>query len=120
MDIKGCDLVDRIDSVLMQKNLKRQALADYCNFNVANIAHWKARNNIPGADTIFLISNYLGITVEWLLTGEDPSGISEAERMMLQDWRDIEDTNERRLIRNLIGEAAQHARSEKNKTMEAE
>jgi hypothetical protein len=62
--------------------LKRQAVADTCNFNVANMAHWKTRNNIPSADTAIKIAHFLGVSVEWLITGEDPDGLSEDERSL--------------------------------------
>jgi transcriptional regulator with XRE-family HTH domain len=68
--INGKDIVHRIDSVLIQKGIKRQSLADDIGFSVGNITHWKNRGNIPAADIILDIADYLGISYRWIMTGE--------------------------------------------------
>lgn len=63
----GSDLVKKIDIVLKEKNLKRQALADYCGINAYTITDWIRRGNLPTFDVGLKISQFLGVSVEWLL-----------------------------------------------------
>lgn len=67
----GKDFVDRIDNVLKQKNRKRIALAEEIGQSVQSFTDWKRRDSIPAADIALQISRYLGVSLEWLITGEE-------------------------------------------------
>lgn len=90
MEIKGHDLVARIDGRLKEKNLKRKALAEACGFNVANITKWDKYSSLPLADTALDIANYFGVSVEWLLTGREREGLTEEERRLVDMWRQLD------------------------------
>ncbi|MCR5623093.1 MAG: helix-turn-helix domain-containing protein [Treponema sp.] len=90
MEIKGHDLVMRIDDRLKEKNLKRKALAEACGFNVANVTKWDRYGSLPTADTAYLIAQELGVSVEWLLTGRERDGLSAEERRLLDGWRQLD------------------------------
>lgn len=65
----GQAFVNRIDEVLKEKNLKRQALTDACGFSVQALTDWKRRDSIPAADIALKIADYLQVSVEWLIDG---------------------------------------------------
>lgn len=69
MKSNGCDIVNRINSVLNDKNVNQQALADYAQISIESFTEWKTQNNIPAADIIFVIAHFLGVSVQYLLTG---------------------------------------------------
>lgn len=71
MSVSGEDFVNRVDSKLKELNLKRQVLADYCKFSIQTFTDWKRRDSIPSADIALKIANYLNVSVEWLITGEE-------------------------------------------------
>lgn len=64
---------ERVDELLKEQNLTRKALAITAHFDVSNIAKGIKNNNIPSADTALKIAQILGTSVEYLLTGTDPS-----------------------------------------------
>ncbi|MGI5096542.1 helix-turn-helix transcriptional regulator [Treponema socranskii] len=108
----GCDIVDRIDELLKQRNLKRQVLADAVKFNVANIAHWKNRGNVPAADTALKIAQFFGTSVEWLITGKDPDGISDNDKKLLFDFHTISREGQE-AVRTLLNGYVKKAEEEK-------
>lgn len=91
MEIKGHDVVMRIDSRLKERNLKRKALADACGFNVSNVTRWDKQGFLPQSDTAYYIAQELGVSVEWLLTGKEREGLTDEERRLLDGWRQLDD-----------------------------
>ena len=71
MSVSGEDFVNRVDSKLKELNLKRQVLAEYCKFSIQTFTDWKRRDSIPSADIALKIANYLNVSVEWLITGDE-------------------------------------------------
>ena len=69
VEIKGKDIVFRIDSVLKKRNLKRKAVADAVGISLQPFTSWANRGSIPGADIAYHIAEYLDVSVDWLLTG---------------------------------------------------
>lgn len=63
--------VDRIDALLKERNQGRQELADGIGITTSAISSWKKRNSIPLADTVLSISDFLNVSVRFLLTGKD-------------------------------------------------
>lgn len=70
--MNGSDFVDRIDFVLKQRNIKRQALADEIGFDATNFTQWKKKGHLPDVRTAYQIAKILNISLDWLLTGELP------------------------------------------------
>ena len=71
VEIKGKDIVFRIDSVLKKRNLKRKAVADAVGISLQPFTSWANRGSIPGADIAYHIAEYLNVSVDWLLTGKE-------------------------------------------------
>lgn len=63
----GSTLVSKIDTILKQRNIKRQALADFCGINVQSFADWTRRGTLPNIETGLKIAKFLGVSIEWLL-----------------------------------------------------
>jgi transcriptional regulator with XRE-family HTH domain len=91
----------RIDSLLVKKRQKRQALADSGNFRVENIAKWKTRNAIPAGDVLLGIADYLGVSIRWLLTGEDEAGLALDERELVDNYRRLDDRDRQDVTDNI-------------------
>jgi transcriptional regulator with XRE-family HTH domain len=89
MEITGQEIVKRIDSVLKQKNLKRQAVADAVGISTQSFTHWSMRGSVLAADTAIKIAQFLDVSVEWLITGQDPNGLSEEDRSLLSKWHEL-------------------------------
>jgi len=82
------DFVNRIDEVLLSKNLKRAALCLDLELSQTAITDWSRRGTIPAGDICLKIAEYLNVSVEWLITGKE-NGLSQEERQLLRQWRII-------------------------------
>jgi transcriptional regulator with XRE-family HTH domain len=78
----GKTIVERIDILLCKNNLRRKALADYAGISIQAFTNWSTRGNCPSADVAIKMANYLGVTVEYLITGAGPAkpDVSDAIR----------------------------------------
>jgi transcriptional regulator with XRE-family HTH domain len=95
MEIKGCDIVERIDRLLGEKGLRRKRLSIDLNFSVANISKWKNNGSLPEVDVALAIADYFGVSLRWLLTGEDEKGLSRDERNALAKYQCLGEDNQR-------------------------
>ena len=62
---------NRVDEELEYKGLNRAFLARECNFSVTNIGQGIKLGSTPSADTAVKIASVLGVSVEYLVTGEN-------------------------------------------------
>ena len=99
VEIKGKDIVFRIDSLLKQKNLKRKAVADAVGISLQPFTAWANRGSIPGADIAYHIADYLNVSLEWLLTGQEKKSekLSSDERNMLEAYRLLDEKDRQEL-----------------------
>ncbi len=68
--MSGEEFVLRVDSILKEKNIKRQTLADSIGFDSSTLAQWKNKNRLPDIETTYRIAAYLHVSPEWLITGK--------------------------------------------------
>lgn len=67
MEISVSDLLERIKTIVPLKELNK------LGFATSTISGWKIRNVFPQSDDLYRIAKYLNVTMEWLLTGENPN-----------------------------------------------
>ena len=79
------DFVKRIDEVLLERNLKRAALCNDLNLSATAITDWARRGTVPAGDICLRIADYLGVSVEWLISGKE-SELTPEERHLLTLW----------------------------------
>ncbi len=91
VDTNGFVIVERIDKLLKERNQNRNVLAPAVGIRPQTISGWSTRGTIPAADTALNIANYFGVSVEWLLTGREREGLTEEERRLLDEWRQLDE-----------------------------
>ena len=64
---------ERVFQLLFESHRSQRALADYCGINERNVGSWKARGSDPPAKLICKIAEFFGVSVEWLLSGDNRS-----------------------------------------------
>ena len=79
------DFVKRIDEILLRRNLKRAALCNDLELSSTSITDWARRGTVPAGDICLKIADYLGVSVEWLISGKD-RGLSTEDRTLLRQW----------------------------------
>ena len=109
MEIAGTLIVERIDELLKKRNLKRQILADAIGISLQSFTDWKKRNTVPSAEIAVKMADFLEVDIRWLITGEDSTGISDEERDLLADWRELT-AEQRQLILPMIKTAVKQAK----------
>jgi transcriptional regulator with XRE-family HTH domain len=95
--VNGGDIVDRIDKCRAMKGLSRKDIALASGLkSVQSLTDW-SNGSIPQADTAVAVADYLGVSVRWLLTGEDEQGLSLDERNLVYDWNRLTEENQRNI-----------------------
>lgn len=104
----------RIFKILEEKHLSQKELARYAGLSPAAISSWKSKNTSPSSEKLVKISEFLGVSVYFLLTGmENPapnsillmdseieyqSGLSKYERELLRLYRQLNDIDKGRFL----------------------
>lgn len=97
----GEDIVQRIDALLKERNEKRLSLAEHCGFSLHAITDWSKRGSVPSADKAVAIANYLGVSIEWLLTGTEKEGLTPKQRELIRNYDTLSE-RDRKTVDNLI------------------
>ena len=66
-------ITERIFYVLSEKGLSQKEFAQSIGVNEKTVSAWKKNNSLPPADKLSEISDYLNISVNYLLSGEETS-----------------------------------------------
>lgn len=64
-------IIERIFSIMKEKGLKQKELATATNKNESQITSWKTRNCNPPAELLPDIANFLNVSINYLVTGEN-------------------------------------------------
>lgn len=52
----------RLDNDYTQENV-----ADFCNISVRTIQSWESGQRLPGFDSLILIADTMGVSIDWLV-----------------------------------------------------
>jgi transcriptional regulator with XRE-family HTH domain len=96
MNAKKSAIVVRIDKLLRERGENRKVLVGLGGIkSVQTITDWNERGTIPRADVALAIADYFGVSIRWLLTGEDENGISRDDRNALAKYQCLGEDNKR-------------------------
>lgn len=71
MSVNIDDILSRIFSILDERKTTKKHFCECCRINYQSLHDWKIRRTIPSAEVLLRISEYLGVTMEYLLTGRN-------------------------------------------------
>jgi len=93
LNMNGFLIVKRIDSLLKKRKESRVQLAKAIGINPQNISAWSIRGTVPPTDISLKIADYLGTSVEWLVTGEsrEAPALTDSEREVIENMRDMDE-----------------------------
>lgn len=77
---------NRLDSAMKKAGYNNSQITKELNLSKNAIGNYK-NNQIPSAATLYKLSQLLGITIEYLLTGENEISINAEEQKLLQAYR---------------------------------
>jgi transcriptional regulator with XRE-family HTH domain len=96
MAISGGLIVSRISSEIDKKGLKRTDL--YEIVPSGTLSNWKNKGQEPSAYTLYKVAVFLGVSVDWILTGKDSSGLAQDEINLLSKYRQLEHKDKDEII----------------------
>lgn len=88
MNTTGFNLVERIGEEIDHKGLKRTDL--YKIVPSGTLSSWKNKGQEPRAFTLLKVANFLGTSVDYLLSGVKLPGISEEETELIALFRKLD------------------------------
>ena len=109
----GMLIVDRIDSLLKKRGENRVVLADVLGIKPQNISAWSTRGTVPAGDICIRIADYLGVSVEWLVTGKE-AALSSEEKTLLKQWQILTPAQKDTIHTLLDKWESEHQSKEKN------
>lgn len=65
------DFTNRIDALLVERTLRRVDICRATGISESTIRTWITRDAMPSAEAAFKVAQYFGVTVEYLLTGQN-------------------------------------------------
>ena len=90
------DFWRRVDEELEYKGINRTYLAKECGFSLTNIGQGIKLGSTPSAETAVKIAKVLGVTVEYLVTGQENLSIKESNselNIIIHDLRHLSETD---------------------------
>ena len=93
-------ITERIFVILAQKGLSQKEFAKMIEVNEKTVTAWKKNNSLPPADKLSKISECLGVSFDYLLTGKEYSGnaLTENERELLEYFGKLTERQQIKLI----------------------
>ncbi len=80
-------ICERIFELINKKNLKTADLAKKLDIQQSVLSNWKKRNTNPPMEYALVICEFLGITIEELITGQSGNSMTPEEKQLLDAYR---------------------------------
>lgn len=94
----------RIDNKLLEQSKKRADLVRATGISEGTVRGW-IKGAIPNAEAAYKVAQYLGVTVEWLVTGIDNKSenqnlkmYSKQERELIEIFRHLDDRDKNAVL----------------------
>ena len=80
-------ICERIFELIEEKNLKAADLAKILNIKQSVLTNWKKRNTNPPIEYALVICEFLGVSIQYLITGKDGTELTLEEQKLLEAYR---------------------------------
>ena len=91
-------MIQRIQIKLKEKGLSISKLEKECNLGNGTIKRWET--NKPSIDKVEKVANFLGISIEWLITGKEAPDLTKDEQQLLINYRLCNPKGKERILEN--------------------
>ena len=104
------DFFERLVSTLEYQGKNQKELALYLQCTASTVNSWIKRKSMPAADTALRVSNFLNVSLEYLLTGKErtPELRNEEEKEIIQKFRAISD-HDKNMVKTVLDTAYLHS-----------
>ena len=101
--LSGIEFGKRLEECLEKAKISNAEITKALNLNKNAIGKYK-NGQIPNAVYLYEISNYLGISMEYLLTGQNVTDLAPEEQYLIDIYRRADDRGKRNILRLVQGE----------------
>ena len=92
-------ITERIFVELSQKDIAQKDFANNIGVNEKTVSAWKRNNSLPPADKLSNISDCLGVSLDYLLTGKEKSpSLPNDEQELLSYYKKLPEREKMKLI----------------------
>jgi transcriptional regulator with XRE-family HTH domain len=89
---------ENLSRALEREGLTQKEVAKNLGVREASISDWRHDRGIPYADVAIKLAALLNTTVNMLVTGEDPEGLSDEEIKLLKIFRGVNKSSQKTLL----------------------
>ncbi len=110
------EIIERVTETLEKTDKKATELCDYLGIRPSTMSTWKTRNSDPPAKYIKPIADFMGVSVHYLLTGEEAPAhklITAEEDELLELYRALPQNKQFEFIGELKGYLKAYTESQK-------
>lgn len=97
---KNMSFYERLDSLLRQKNISQRKMIIDFGLGKNTMFNWKHRNNIPNGEVLLKLSEYLDVSIDYLLCN-DKYCVDKEEMLLLNEYRKL-NIQQREDVLNII------------------
>lgn len=76
MEVNIKDFWERINNILKDRKESLKSFSDGCQISNQKIKNWRYQCIYPKAEDLISISEYLHVSIDWLLLGKDTNNLS--------------------------------------------
>ena len=118
---------ERVHTLLEEKGKRQKELADFLGTRASTVNGWKQGNKTPSTELLLPICEFLGISIEYLLTGEEKNTVAQIgnsadlstdEADLLSYFRVLSRRNQRAILvqmENMINQEKEQAATKQGK-----
>lgn len=94
-------IVERIVSLLRERKIKQKDFCLSIGIYPTSLTDWKTHNTVPPVDIALRIARALGVTVEYLVTGEEGEGLT-ADAVRLAQKIEVLSLDQRQAVETTV------------------
>lgn len=87
------EFVQNILNVAKKQKLTEQKICELINGNKSTVYDWKKGKSKPKADELIILSEYLNVTIDYLLKGTDSTKLTQDEEYILSIYNQLTEKN---------------------------
>ncbi len=95
-----------LTNIMSEKNISAYKMSKETGISDSLIGYWKKGDRVPNAENLILISNYLEVTIDYLLTGkcdESNNKLSEDKKRFLDMFELLTDIEKGEILGEMKG-----------------
>lgn len=105
---------ERLEKVMKSRNISNTEITKALGLNKNAIGNYK-NNQIPNATILYNLSNFLGISMEYLIAGKEATELSPDEQRLINLYRCADERGKRNIVRNAEAECTELEESSTSK-----